>query len=33
MEESLNTDSFHHNIVLGKMNLNVPLPSPYARKV
>ena len=33
IEKSLHTDSCHHSIVFGKMNLNVPLPRPYTREV
>ena len=33
IEKSLYTDSCHHSIVFGKMNLNVPLPPPYTHEV
>ena len=33
IEKSLYADSCHHNIVFGKMNLNVSLPPPYTSEV
>ena len=33
IEKSLYTDSCHHGIFFGKMNLSVPLPPPYTREV
>ena len=33
IEKSLYVDSFHHSIVYGKLNLNVPLPPSYTREV
>ena len=33
IEKSLYVDSFHHSIIFGKMNLNVPLPPPKSREV
>ena len=33
IEKSLHTDSCHHSIVFGKMNINVPLPLPYTSEV
>ena len=33
IEKFLYTDSFHHSIVFGKMNLNAPLPPRYTREV
>ena len=33
IEKSFYADSCHQSIVFGNMNLNVPLPPPYTRKV
>ena len=33
IKKSLYTDSCHHAIVFGKMNLNVPLPPTYTHEV
>ena len=33
MDESLNTDSYHHSIFFGKMNISVPIPPPYTREI